>query len=127
MLKPDIKNDKLVFQKEIDFQIEDLPSMNFKAGKIEMFSVFHYDVILYEKTDGSMYYLFKAYEDCTLFIMNCNKDIYDILEKFIKITDDVSIFDYDPSNKRSSLEYVIIPEEYRESTNSTGMGALFFK
>jgi hypothetical protein len=122
MLKPDINNDSLVLQKEINFTIEGAPTMNFRTFQLDPFSIFHYDVQMYEKASGEQYYLFKQFDDCTLFIMNCNKDIYDILSTQLTITDDITIFDYSPG---SSLEFVAIPESYRYNPGSSGMTVIF--
>lgn len=125
MLRPDIDNDVLVFQKEVHFDIEGAPTMNFKTMQLDPFSKFHYDVKMYQKTTGEQYYLFSAFDDCTIYIMNCNKDVYDFLSKLIPISDDITIFDYDEKAKGRPTEFVGIPEEYRYKDAPSGMAIIF--
>lgn len=125
MINPDINTDELVLQKEIDFKLEDQPAMNFKTGQVEMFSIFHYDVKLFKKKDGQHYYLFKVHDDCTLYIMNCNKLVYDLLEKHFIPIKDVPIFEYSPNEKGKATEFVPIPDEYRNQPGAAQTSVIF--
>jgi hypothetical protein len=125
VIRPQLEVDTLILQKEIDFAVEDMPAINFQTGQLEMHSVFHYDVSLYKKQSGEQYYLFKHHKDCTLFIMNCNKDIYDILEQNFITIKDITIFEHSESSKGESLEFVEIPGSYRDNGGYSGMPVIF--
>ncbi|QCR33119.1 hypothetical protein [Lysinibacillus sp. SGAir0095] len=123
MIKPNPKSDELVLKEEIHFTIDGMPTMNFSTGQLDSFSTFHYDVKLYKNAKGKKYYLFNCYKDCTLFIMNCNQEIYELLEKIIPINDDIEIFEHSPGKK--GLEFVAIPEEYRKTSGFSGSAIIF--
>ncbi len=126
MIEPNPSIDELVLQKEIDFKVEGAPAMNFKNMRMEPFSIFHYDVQLYKNTKGERYYLFSCYDDCTLYIMNCNKDIYDILKQnFIEISDDTDIFECSNKDRGTSLEFVPVPKSYRYEKGPSGTPVIF--
>jgi hypothetical protein len=55
--------------------------------------------------------LFRKFDYCTLFIMNCNKKIYKKLSKQINLKDSIAIFETDMQNGKE--EYYMIPFEYR--------------
>lgn len=113
MPKPNVEKDKLILQKRINLKFDGMPAMNFKTAKVEIFSRLHYDVKLYQREDNSQYYVFQQRDNCTLFIMNCNKDVYDKLERLIPLNDDIDIFEYSESERETALEYVRIPLQYR--------------
>lgn len=50
-----------------------MPSFNFNDGKLYNDSCLRYNADLYRTDKGEEYYIFRALEYCTLFIMNCNK------------------------------------------------------
>lgn len=125
MIQPDLRVDKLKLQKEVHFTIEGAPAINIRTGQIEPFSRFHYDTKLYEKPNGLRYYLFNPYDDCTLYIMNCNKDVYDFLGGIIPIDDETEIFEHSPEEKGSPTEFVPIPEDYRTNPGTSGIPVFF--
>lgn len=105
--KPDVLNDFFIDTKEVDIIIDDMPAFNYNSFKLEPFSRFHYSVNLYQRLDGSQYYIFKAYNNCNLYIIDCKRDFYDRLDEHITLTDDMEI--WQPFNG----SYQLIPLENR--------------
>ena len=109
MLKePNLKVDKKLQLEEINVKFDNIPGLNFKTGYVDPCSIFHYNICFYEREDGSNYYIFTEFEDSTMFIMNCNKDVYDILSSKIKLDDNMEIWQTVENNN-----YQIIPTQYR--------------
>lgn len=117
---PNLSKDQLLMTKEINIQLDGKPALNFKTGNLDSFSKLHYQVKMYKKAEGKKYYIFEAKDDCTMFIMNCNKDIYDILKDYIEINDNIDIFE--PFNDH----YVIIPTSYRHIDGYGGPTVISF-
>lgn len=118
-VEPNIKADKYIAEYECSILIEDYPTMNFNTGKLDNSSHLHYTAKLYKRLDGSKYYIFEPYTDCTLRIMNCNGDIYDIIAKEILLNDSIEI--WQPFDNGT---YQLIPNSYRHIPGIGGMAII---
>ena len=90
---PKLGIDKVLDEYEINLKFN-IPGIDFKTDVINDQSRFHYKVTLYQKENGKKYYLFEDFDDCTLFIMNCNKAVYKELEKYLEINDDIDMWQF---------------------------------
>lgn len=115
------KVDKLISRTEVKILVEGLPSLSFKDGKIYNDSYLHYNADFYKTKEGDKYYLFKCINDSTLFIMNCNKAIYDELEKIIELNDNIMIYESDDKSN------TLIPLAYRKTDGIGGMNSIMFQ
>ena len=106
--EPNLKVDKTLLLEEINVKFDNIPGLNFNTSYVYPYSIFHYNICFYEREDGSNYYIFTEFEDCTMFIMNCNEDVYDILSSRIKLNDNIEIWQTIENNN-----YQIIPNQYR--------------
>lgn len=113
------KVDKFISRTEIKILVKGAPSLSFKNNKMYNDSYLHYNAELYKTFEGNKYYLFKCFDDCTLYIMNCNKNIYDELEKIIELNDDIMIYESDDDN-------FLIPPSYRKVDGIGGMSTVMF-
>ena len=84
MRYPDLKADRLILDRKINFKVINMRTLNYETGKIDDYSIFNYWVKLYEKKNKNKYYVFNCNPDCTLFIMNCNKVVYDLIENIYR-------------------------------------------
>jgi hypothetical protein len=109
MLKPNLIVDKPLTTTILKLKLKDIPSLNTNSGVIDAESIFHYKIKLYERVNGSKYYVFYELTDCSLPIINCNKEIYDILQNYIPIDDAVEV--WQPTNN----SYELIPTTYRHT------------
>lgn len=126
VIEPNIKKDKLILKKEVSILVEGLPSFSFKNGKLYNDSFLHYDAELYETEKKEKYYIFKSFDDCTLYIMNCNEEIYKVLSKQIEIDDSIDIFDVSSDFKNKKETYHFIPTSYRKEEGFGGMATIMF-
>lgn len=110
-LKPNLNVDKLLESKDINIKFYNIIALNLKTGFLDPYSIFHYTANLYQREDDSKYYLFNRCENCTMYIINCNKEIYDELKNYITLNDDIEIWETFISNS-----YQIIPICYRHTT-----------
>lgn len=79
----------------------------------------HYNAELYKTAEGEKYYLFKSFDDCNLYINNCNKNIYDTLEKIIELNDDIMIFETDADCDDD--DNLLVSPSYRKINNGEGL------
>ncbi|NOW07246.1 hypothetical protein [Clostridium beijerinckii] len=123
---PNVKKDKFIVEKEVSVFVEGMPSFSFKDGKLYNDSFLHYNTKLYETSKNEKYYVFKAFDDCTLYIMNCNKEIYKALTESgqIELDSSISIFDESRDIDDNEVRYYIIPASYREVEGFGGMGVV---
>lgn len=126
MIRPDFKKDKFISRTEIGILIDGMPSMNFKEGKVYNHTLFHYNADLYQNNKGEKYYLFRSFDDCTLYIMNCNKEIYEELYKQIELDDSIPIFGVETKGEKEE-DYYSIPIEYRKEDGFGGNATIIFK
>lgn len=110
--KPNREEDKILSIKEIQIEFPDRPAIDPSTGDIVQTSILHYDAELYQRASGSKYYIFKHYDDCTLFIMNCNKPEYDEIKRFIELDDKIDIWITFPEE----ASYILIAPEYRHKS-----------
>ncbi|GEM_PF-3606348 len=121
--EPTLKKDKFILRKEVSVLVEGMPSFNFNDGKLYNDSCLRYNADLYRTDEGEQYYIFRALEYCTLFIMNCNKEVYRAISQQIELNDDIEIFD--ATTREGKEEYVSIPVSYRHEEGFGG-GAFIF-
>ncbi|AQM61008.1 hypothetical protein [Clostridium baratii] len=126
IVKPNLKKDKFISRTEVKILVEGMPAFSFKDEEIYNDSCLHYNGDLYRTNDGEEYYIFRELDYCTLYIMNCNKEIYNVLSKQIKLTDDIAIFD-SIKEENGEERYVNIPVSYRHIEGFRGNNFVFMK
>lgn len=114
------KVDKFISKKEVKILVKGAPALSFKNNKMYNDSYLHYNAELYKTLEGYKYYLFKCFDDCTLYIMNCNKNIYEELEKIIELNDDIMIYESDDEDN------CLIPPSYRKIDGVGGINTVMF-
>jgi hypothetical protein len=108
--------DKLISSKELKCTFN-TPALNFSTLHLDDYSFLHYTARLYENSNNYSYYIFELHDDCTMFIMNCNKGVYDEIQKYIKINDDIDIWEF----SKEDNQYTHIPTSYRKEEGIGGM------
>lgn len=107
MQRPNLSLDKLLSSTTINLKFNHIPALNINLEFVDPYSIFHYCIDLYERLDGSKYYIFNKLENCTMYIMNCNKEIYNILKEYVTMDDNIEIWQF------LNNTYEFVPTLYR--------------